>query len=557
MLPASGLIVCSSLLWLPQAGILAFSVGRIASGAHMMEVAPFAAAFLLTGIIKALLEKAGNRRAFMVARGVLSAKRREAVDATAAGSPLDTERPASGEAAAAISEQAEAITAYVARFKPARLKATIVPVVLFMAIVPFSWVAAFVLLLTMPVIPMFMALIGWHAKAASERQLSENGSMNAFLLDRLRGLETIRTLGAVDMTAERLRMDAESLKKRTMSVLRIAFLSSAVLELFAALGVAMTAVYIGFHLLGFLDFGAWGQTLTLSQGLFVLLLAPAFFEPLRELSAVWHDRASGEAAASALERLTARQAGYVGDGKPNNPSPAPASTSLDIRNVSFSYPNRRAVLRDFSLKVEAGEKIALLGSSGAGKSTILSLVAGLANASDGEILIEGVPLTAETADSLRRLIGWVGQSTHFFSGSLTANIKLGREEIDARRVTGALHLAGLAGLAERRGTFGVGEGGSRMSGGEAVRLAIARAAASPSARLFLVDEPTAHLDGETARSITESLLALSQGKTMIVATHDPQLAARMDRTVVLDEPGQLQTICPGTVYARTRAGNAS
>lgn len=231
LLPASGLIVCASLLWLPQAGILAFVVGRIASGAEVSEIVPFAAAFVLTGVIKALLERAGNRRAFMVARRVLSAKRRKAVHAMAASSPLDTARPASGEAAAAISDQAEAITTYVARFKPVRLKATIVPVVLFMAVVPLSWVAALVLLLTMPAIPMFMTLIGWRAKAASERQLSENVDMNAFLLDRLRGLETIRTLGAVDMTAERLRMNAESLKKRTMAVLRIAFLSSAVLEL--------------------------------------------------------------------------------------------------------------------------------------------------------------------------------------------------------------------------------------------------------------------------------------------------------------------------------------
>ncbi|MES2533856.1 MAG: ABC transporter transmembrane domain-containing protein, partial [Pseudomonadota bacterium] len=137
----------------------------------------------------------------------------------------------------------------------------------------------------------------------SEAQMVEMGGMNAFLLDRLRGLATLRALGAVDATAERLGDAAQSLRQRTMAVLRIAFLSSAVLELFSALGVAMVAAYVGFHLLGTLPFGAWGHRLSLGEGLFVLLLAPAFFEPLRELSAVWHDRAAGEAALEALDRL--------------------------------------------------------------------------------------------------------------------------------------------------------------------------------------------------------------------------------------------------------------
>ena len=185
---------------------------------------------------------------------------KEAVSALAARSPLDINRPASGFAASVLAEQAEAIVPYLSRFRPARLKATIVPIAIVLCVLPISWAAAIVLLVSAPLIPVFMALIGWRAKAASEKQLVEMGGMNAFLLDRLRGLATIRSLDAVDLTARRLRDNAQSLAARTMAVLRIAFLSSAVLELFAALGVAMVAVYIGFHLLGQLNFGAWGRT---------------------------------------------------------------------------------------------------------------------------------------------------------------------------------------------------------------------------------------------------------------------------------------------------------
>ena len=173
--------------------------------------------------------------------------------------------------------------------------------------------AALILLFAAPLIPLFMAIVGWRAKAASEEQLVQLGGMNAFLLDRLRGLSTLRAFGAVEATGRQLHEHAQSLRVRTMRVLRIAFLSSAVLELFSALGVAMVAVYIGFHLLGVLRFGAWGQALSLGQALFVLLLTPAFFEPLRELSAVWHDRAAGEAALERLQAMAARAQPLVGD----------------------------------------------------------------------------------------------------------------------------------------------------------------------------------------------------------------------------------------------------
>jgi len=528
--------VAAALLWVPQAGLLAMAVGTIVAGEGAGSVLGHAAGVLAIGIARALLDALGSRVAFRQARAVLTRWRAEAVAALAARSPVDIERPAAGLAASTLAEQAEAVVPYLARFQPARLRASIVPLVILLVVFASSWAAALVLLVAAPLIPVFMALVGWRAKAASEAQLVELGSMNAFLLDRLRGLATIRSLDAVDVTARRLRADAESLRARTMAVLRIAFLSSAVLELFSALGVALVAVYIGFHLLGQLPFGTWGGPLTLAEGLFILLLAPAFFEPLRDLSAVWHDRAAGEAALEALVGLSRKGCELPG-AEDEDPAPALVTAeapSVRIEKLRFSHPGRgEPVFDDFNLTVAPGERVALLAPSGGGKSTLLALLAGLVTPESGRIIIAGEPLTARSAARLRRGIALIGQRPYVFAGSLAANVRLGRAGIGRAAVEAALASAGLAEVARRRGAVPVGENGVGLSGGEASRLALARIAVAPQTRLILADEPTAHLDSETAASITEALMRLSEGRTLIVATHDPVLAGRMDRVIDL------------------------
>lgn len=541
--------LAAPLLWLPQAALVGFAIGEIAAGGGLAAVWPAAAIVLALGVVRAGFEAAAGRLAFGAARAALSERRAAAAAALAARSPLDIDRPASGLAASVIAEQAEALVPHLARFRPARLRATAMPVAIFLAILPFSWVAALVLLVAAPLIPIFMALIGWRARAAAEAQLAGVGGINAFLLDRLRGLATIRSLDAVDVTARRLRASAESLRARTMAVLRIAFLSSAVLELFAALGVAMVAVYVGFHLLGQLSFGAWGGRLGLGEGMFILLVAPAFFEPLRELSAVWHDRAAGEAAAAALARLAedgVALPGADGDvgGRPDRAEIAagdaePASTcpplAVTIEGLTFRHAGAEsAVLDGFGLAVAAGEHVALLGPSGVGKSTLVALVAGLAPVGGGRIAIGGTPLTAANAAELRARMAWIGQRPHIFAGKLADNVSLGRSDVGREAVATAMRVAALDEVARGRGEAPIGEGGAGLSGGEALRLALARAAASRGAGLVLADEPTAHLDRATADEVVERLLAFAAGRTLIVATHDPALAARMDRVVRLD-----------------------
>lgn len=521
------LAVIAPLCWLPQAALAAHTIGRLAEGAGVGEILPGAIGFALFGLLRAALDALAGRLAFKSARLELSASRDRALAALTARSPVDISRPSSGQAASVLAEQAEMITPWLSRYLPAKIKAMTVPFVIVAAVLPFSWIAALALLVTAPVIPLFMALVGMRAQKASERQLARMGDVNAFLIDRLRGLATIRTLGAVADTATRLRTEADDLKRRTMTVLKIAFLTSATLELFSALGVALTAVYIGFHLLGFIDVGTWGTRLTLAEGLFVLMIAPAFFEPLRELSAVWHDRAAGEAAHKALSALSEQ-----GMALPTATDTLGAGTfALCARNLRYTHPGREAATLDgFALSIAPGEKIAIMAPSGAGKSTLLSLLAGLASPESGAVSIFGQdPAAARKAGE----IAWVGQTAHVFSGSIAANIALGRPEVDASAIAEALRVARLSRVAELHGRSPLGEGGTGLSGGEIVRLAVARAAASKSARLILADEPTAHLDAETARLVTESLLDLARGRTLIVVTHDTELAARMDRTVML------------------------
>jgi len=529
----------AALLWIPQAALLAHAVQGLAHGAGLADMLAPACGFLLLGVLRASSEAWGARRLFQASRLHLAEMRSKAAQALAARSPLDRERLASGRAASALAEQAESVLPWLLRYQPARMRTMLAPPVIALAVLYYSWVAALILVVAAPLIPVFMAVIGWRAKAASEAQLQVIGGMSGFLLDRLRGLSTLRALRAVDATAQRVRASAESVRASTMRVLRIAFLSSTAVELFSALGVALVAVYVGFHLLGEIAPGSWGVRLTLAEGLFILLLAPSFFEPLRELAAVWHDKAAGEAALKELEGL--RHAGLALPGAldPQGTSRsgrAPVAPSVDIEGLVFQHPGEAPLFDGEDLYVRAGEHVALVGPSGSGKTTLLSVIAGLAPASGGAVRIGGVQLVAQSAADLRSRMAWIGQKPHVFSGSVRGNVALERDGVDSAAVGAAVRRAGLGHVAHATPGDSLGEGGIGLSGGELVRLALARAVCAPHAGLLLADEPTAHLDRETAASVIDALVELAQGRTLIVATHDLTLAARLGRIVRIGEP---------------------
>lgn len=532
--------VLAGLIWLPQAALLAWAVQAMADGQGVSHVWPMAAGVLLLGLVRAWAEGHGALQANRAARIQLSRLRAQVVQALAQASPLDKARAPSGLAASAVAEQAEAIVPWLSRYQSAMWRVRLLPLVIVVAVASQSWVAALILIVAAPLIPLFMAIVGWRAKAASEEQMLELGHMNAFLLDRLRGLSTLRALHAVDLTAQRLRHHAEDLRARTMRVLRIAFLSSAVLELFSALGVAMVAVYIGFHLLGTLNFGAWSDKLGLGQAMFVLLLAPAFFEPLRDLSAVWHDRAAGEAALKTLQDLQRQAVLVVGDVQTLQESERLAQispASVTVSGLDVQAPGGQTRLAPVSLQIQAGEHVALWSPSGSGKSVLLAQLAGLLPVPKGEVRIDGRLLDVHSGTALRTRIAWLSQQPHVFAGSVARNIGLGRPGLSSDQIAEATRKAALDQVLAERPGMSLGEGGSGLSGGEVVRLALARLAAHPAAGLLLVDEPTAHLDKATARQIAQSLKQIGRGRTLIVATHDAELASSMDRVIELSETG--------------------
>ncbi len=547
-----------SLLWLVQAWWLAAVVAALmaqATGSGPAADLPRLigqAALLVAGlgVLRAGLEYAGTRITWLQARQGLSALRWQLAERLRASSPIDAQRPPSGQITRVWMEQAEAVLPWRARYQAAQWRVLIVAPCIALVVAYHSWLAALLLLMAAPLIPLFMAIIGWRAQAISEAQLQSLGSLHGQLLERLRGLPTLRALHAVDAAASRLTAQGSSVARKTMRVLHVAMLSSAVLELFSALGVALVAVYIGFHLLGELHFGTWGAPLGLHAGLYVLMLAPAFFEPLRELSAVWHDRANGQAAQQGLEQMLDGLAPLVMQPQPvavsaqTVPARAPGIVLDGAVPAVGRMTDGVPMVEDsagLDLQIPAGAQVAITGPSGSGKSTLLAMVAGLAALRQGEIRIDGIRLDDASVAGLRQRMAWMGQQPAFFAGTLRSNLTLCRDSTPAQ-ITQLLQQVGLGDVYRQRGAQPLGEGGSGISGGEALRLALARLALAQDADLLLLDEPTAHLDSDTASQVIETLLRIARGKTLLVATHDPALIAALPQQLALDGAGRVHWV---------------
>lgn len=517
----AGLAALASLLWLGQAAALAAAIAGLLAGET--GTGRPALVFLALAALRAGLNHRAEARLFAAAetvttrtRDALVAREARATGGGAAGGP--------GAMAALAVDALGTLHPYLTRYAPARARTLLGPPLILLIALWQSWAVALVLLAAGPLIPVFMALVGWAARDASARQLQGVAAMGDLMVDRLAALPDVRLLDAGARLADGFAAAAEDLRARSLAVLRLAFLSSAVLELFAALGVAMVAVWVGFSLLGVIGWGTWGAPLTPFSGLFLLLLAPDFFQPLRDLAAAWHDKAAAEAAAAALAAWDAEdRPSILGAGGAAAPLPGPATIGWqDLRLRGIRFPDAR---------IAPGALVAITGSSGAGKSTLLRLVAGLEAPAEGRIEVAGCLLDDRTADGWRARLGWMPQSPLFAEESL-ARIIAG----DARPDPALLGLAGLDRVLARlpQGLATVpGETGAGLSGGEARRVLLARLL-HQRPEVVLADEPTADLDAETADAVTRALLALAErGATLLIATHDARLIARLDREIAL------------------------
>jgi ATP-binding cassette, subfamily C, bacterial CydD len=430
-------------------------------------------------------------------------------------------------------EQVDKLEPYYTRYMPRLVGTVLCPLLLLLVIFPTDWVSGIILLLTTPVIPFYMALIGKGAESVSRRQMAITRGLSATLLDYLQGMQTIKALGATARAEQTIADASHELSERTMAVQRVAFLSSAVLEFFSTFAIAILALYIGLSLLNYIHFGTSPTGMSLQTGLFILLLAPSYFQPLRAFAAAYHDRVDALAAAAHIIALL-QAAPQPPDTAQSQQKVQEVMQHMELCHVTLRYPGRTSpALSDITLRIDQGEKVALVGPSGAGKSSLLSILAGFIGASEGEVFLNGRSLV-ETAPMH---VAWIGQRPYLFPGTLAENIALGRPQASRQEIEAAASEARVmdfaATLPSGLDTV-IGERGLGISGGEAQRVALARAFLD-KAPFLVLDEPTAHLDADTEAALVETIAALARGKTLVLATHSLSLLALCERVLFLDE----------------------
>jgi ATP-binding cassette, subfamily C, bacterial CydD len=478
--------------------------------------------------------------------------------------PAGREQIGDGELATIVVEQIEALDDYVAKYLPQRVVAVVVPLAIVFVVLPQSWVGALILFLTAPVIPFFAWLIGLGAAEASQRQFAALGRLGTLFIDRLRGLATLKIFGRIDDEVARLHRSTEDYRRRTMGVLKIAFLSSAVLELFSAIGVAMMAVYLGFTLLGEWRFGLWSQELSFRVALFLLILAADFYLPLRALGGLHHAKAAALGASEklcALQTLLEEWAGGEASARGDAATRRQAVERLEtirFENVTVSFgPGSRPALDGVSLEIEPGERVAIVGRNGAGKSTLLSLILGMIEPTDGRVCVGDRVLTELDPESWYRQIGWVGQQPTLFHGTLRSNIALGAPDASVSEIEAAAAAARVTEIARELPAgldSKVGEDGVGLSGGQIQRVALARAYLR-SAPLLVLDEPTANLDAHNEALVLEALEGVTRGRTVVLVTHRLRACRDVDRVVMLERGRVVRDGPPGEVLGELgRAG---
>lgn len=528
--------------WLLAHTLEAGFIQRVGRDALLQPLAGIAALILARAALAWMAERAGALAAERIKRAV----RQMLMRTLLAAGPAWTRRQASGELAGAVVEQTEALDGYFSHYLPSMAAALVLPIAFSLVVLPVDLVAGLLLLATAPLIPLFMALVGWGAEAASRRHLRTFARLSGFFADRLRGLSTLKLHGRAQAESETVAQASDTLRDRTLAVLRIAFLSSAVLEFFAALGVAGVAVYIGLSYLGYLDLRT--QPLTLQAGFFCLLMAPEVYAPLRQFAAHYHDRAAARAAAVQIE-ATFGALPPLGAAMPQPPDAsrdtdteaprgAPQASGLAVQAgpLRLILPERsRPVLDGLSLSIQPGEHVALLGGSGVGKTTLLEVLARLQTA-EGPLRLDGRPLAEWPESRLRERVILIGQRPCLLQGSIADNIRLGRPEASAAEISRAAQRACVTefsqhmphGLDSRLDPRGHG-----LSGGQAQRVALARLYLRAPG-LILLDEPTAHLDEATRNAVLDGLLDFARGRTLLLVTHSVEVARRLPRRLRLE-----------------------
>ncbi|GAA1608469.1 thiol reductant ABC exporter subunit CydD [Actinoplanes couchii] len=452
-------------------------------------------------------------------------KTRGAGQLSADGEARGAGRLAAGEVVALAGDGLDALDDYFAKYLPQLVLAVLVPGILLSRLLPADLVAVGTIAVTLPLIPLFMALVGMHTEAQNRRQFRLLSRLSHHFLDVVAGLPTLKLFGRARAQAGIIRRISDEQRRHTMRTLRTAFLSSLVLELLATLSVALVAVGIGLRLVS--------GNLDLATALLVLILAPEAYRPLREVGAHFHASAEGLAAAEEVFAVLETPLPVLG-------KRAPVSGDIVFDGVEVRFPGRSGTALRLDATIRTGEIVALTGPSGCGKSTALNVLLGFVSPTAGRVTVGGVPQQEFDLEAWRRRIAWVPQRPHLFASSVYDNIALPdglAAPVPFPEVVAAAQAAGADGfvreLPESYSTV-LGDDGTGLSAGQRQRIALARAFLR-DAPIVLLDEPTANLDAGTAAEVMAAIRRLAAGRTVLIAAHRPELIALADRVVPLTE----------------------
>ena len=462
-----------------------------------------------------------------------------------------------------VLEQVEDLHDFYGRYLPQMSLAAAIPLIILVMVFPINWASGLILLATAPLIPLFMVLVGMGAADANRKNFSALARLSGHFMDRLKGLATIKLFHRGEAETKQIEQASDEFRERTMTVLRLAFLSSAVLEFFAAVSIAVLAVYFGFSYLGHLDFGHYGASISLFTGLFVLILAPEFFQPLRDMGTHYHAKAQAVGAAEALiELLDYRVPSRDKNGEaeyevPLHPEPEQASNQhtsgtllpqirqIQATELEVTTIEGKVLVGPLSFVVDWQQKLAIIGPSGAGKTSLLNALLGFLPYKGSIKLIdehgEGVELREVELSQWRSQLAWLGQNPELFHGTIRDNINLGRgtpsrKTLDDEQIMGLLKQAKadqfVANLAQKL-DHQVGEQGAGLSVGQAQRIALARAYGQ-DANFYLLDEPSASLDADSERLVSASLQQAMSEVSGVMVTHRLDQLHKMDQIMVIE-----------------------
>ncbi len=496
---------------------------------------------ILLGLIllRAIFSYARERFAFEAGKRLRREIRAALLDKLGQLGPAFVGGKPAGSWASIVLEQVEDLHDYYAKYLPQMVLAGFVPLTILAAVFPLNWVAGLILLGTAPLIPFFMVLVGWGAANANQKHFKALSQLSGHFLDRLKGLTTLKLFNRGEAELKVIEAASESFRKKTMSVLRIAFLSSAVLEFFSAIAIAMIAVYFGLGYLGYMEFGNYGGPFVLFTGMFVLILAPEYYQPLRDLGTYYHARAQAAGAAEELMKLMEYQI-PAAPSRPRktqvNPLESDLPIAIEAKEFSVKSVSGTVLAGPMDFRLNAGDHIAVVGPSGAGKTSLLNGILGFLPY-EGSLKINGVELNDLPMDLWRDSLAWLGQDPMLFQGSIRENVALSNPGMTDMTVRALLERARVLDFVDQQAQgldHPIGEQMTGVSVGVAQRIALARSLGQ-EAQLFLLDEPTASLDRHSEQAVLKSLNEAMAESSCLMITHRLEQLSRMDEILVLDK----------------------